>query len=170
MIYFLTEERIKDFTTVLGNVDAKLISPLIPAIADQYIKTRTGSHFFNDLLSKYNSQSLNSDEEELVTMIQNSLMWRVAGEIMISSATQITNKGPQEQYGQESVAASVQKTGRSSKLYSDKADFYDKRIVNYIWACHNKNKFPAFRDKLNMDCDMDLYPSKVESYTGIYLF
>ena len=47
----LTNQRLIDFTTVLGNVDIKLFASLIPSAADQWIMPRTGTHFFNDLLT-----------------------------------------------------------------------------------------------------------------------
>lgn len=168
MIYFLSEQRIKDFTTVLGNVDAKLIAPLIMSAADQWVKPRTGTHFFNDLLNKYNAQTLSADEKTLVTAIQNSLMWRIAAELVITTSSQITNKGPQEQNGINSNASDITKLGMLTAHYGNKADFYDARIIHLIW--HNKDKFPAFTDKLNRDCNADLYPSKSDPYNDIIFF
>jgi hypothetical protein len=164
-VYFISEQRLKDFTTTLGNVDAKLFAPLIPSAADMWIMPRTGTHFFNDLLRKYNAQTLNPMELELVGYIQNSLMWRVVSEIVITSSSQITNKGPQDQSGQNSEASSITKLGILTKHYNGKADFYDARIISFLWK--NKDKFPAFTSKLNMDCDVDLYPSKKTPYNGI---
>lgn len=167
-IYFLTEKRIKDFTTVLGNVDIKLISPLIPSLADQFIKPRTGSYYFGHLLGEYNSQSLNSLEEKLVGLIQNSLMWRVASELVITSSSQITNKGVQDQSGLNSAPTELTKLGLLTKHYGSKADFYDARIVEYLWK--NKKQLTKFEDKLNMDCNSDLFPSKVTYINGTHFF
>lgn len=168
MVYFLTNQRLVDFTTVLGNVDIKLFAPLIPSAADQWVMPRTGTHFFNDLLNKYDAQTLSPREEELVGMIQNSLMWRVASEVVLTSSAQITNKGPQEQSGENSEASSIAKIGMLTKHYGAKADFYDNRIVHFIWT--NKKDFPEFTNKLNIDCDVDLYPSKNTSYNDIHFF
>lgn len=168
MIYFLTEQRIKDFSTVLGNVDIKLIAPLIPTSADLYIKPRTGSYFFNHLLTKYNAQTLNPDEEELVSLIQQSLLWRAVSEVVLTSSAQITNKGPQTQNGLNSASADITRIGMLTKHYGAKAEYYDKRIINFIWT--NKDKFPEFTSKLNMDCQTDLYPSKSTPYNGMYFF
>ena len=167
-IYFLTEKRLKDFTLILGNVDIKLINPLIPSAADLFIKPRTGSYFFNHLLDGYNNQTLTTYEEELVSLIQQSLMWRVADDIAITSSSQVTNKGPQEQFGMNSSPSSVTKIGFVSKHYTAKADFYDSRIIHYIWK--NKNNLPEFTSKLNTDCDVDLYPSKSDPYNDTYFF
>ena len=167
-VYFITEERIKSMTTVLGSVDGKLISPLLKSAADMWVLPRTGTYFFNDLLTKFNAQTLNSDERELVEIIQNSLIWRVASELVITSSAQITNKGVQEQNGMNSQSAEITKLGMLTKHYGAKAEFYDSRIIHFLWA--NKDLFPKFTDKLNTDCNVDLYPSKSNPYTGITFF
>lgn len=168
MIYFLTNQRLIDFTTVLGNVDVKLFAPLIPSAADMWIKPRTGSYFFNDLLTKYNAKTLDPKETELVNLIQQSLMWRVASEVVLTSSSQITNKGPQEQNGMNSEASSITKIGMLTKHYGAKAEFYEARIVNFIWS--NKDGLPTFTNKLNMDCNADLYPTKTTPYNDIHFF
>lgn len=168
MIYFLTNKRLTDFTTVLGGVDIKLFAPLIPTIADQWIKPRTGSYFFDSLLSKYNNQSLNPTEATLVGLIQNSLMWRTASELALTSTSQLTNKGLQEQSGNNSSPSNVTRTGMIMKHYEKKAEFYEARIVHFIWS--NRKQLPDFTSKLNMDCDVDLYPSKTTTYNDIFFF
>lgn len=165
---FLSENRIKNMTTILGNVDAKLISPLIKSSADQWIRPRTGTHFYLDLLTKYNDKTLNILEEELVSLIQDSLQWRIVSEVVITSSAQLTNKGPQEQSGMNSQSAGITKLGMLTGHYGAKADFYDSRIIHFIWS--NKKSFPQFESKLNRDCNTDLYPSKEDPYTGIYFF
>ena len=170
MLYFLTENRIKAHTTILGNVDAKLIQPLIESCSDQWVKPRTGSHFFNYLLNGYNNQSFNvgDKEYELIGLIQKSLLWRMTSEVVITSSAQLTNKGPQEQDGLNSQPSSNTKLGMLTKHYGAKADFYDNRIIHFIWS--NKDGFPEFTSKLNRDCDVDLYPTKQTPYNDIYFF
>lgn len=167
-VYFLSEKRLKDFTTVLGNVDAKLFAPLIPAVAEMFIKPRTGILFFNHLLNSYNTQTLTASEVELVSLIQQSMMWRVTSDIVISSSAQLTNKGAQEQNGMNSDSASVTKLGMLTKHYNGKADFYDARIIDFIWRY--KDDFPTFTSKLNKGCDADLYPTKTTPYNDIHFF
>jgi len=165
MIYFLTEKRIKDLTPVLGNVDAKLIMPLIPSTADQFIKPRTGTHYFNHLLSVYNTQTATPTEVEIINIIQNSLMWRIASEVALTSSAQITNKGLQEQDGLNSSQAGISKIGMMTGHYNKKADFYDARLIDFLWK--NKESLLEFKSKLNIDCDVDLYPSKATPYNDV---
>lgn len=169
MIYFLTEQRLKSYTTVLGNVDAKIIAPLIPTLAEMWIQPRLGTYFYKDILAKFNAQTLNPDETTLVEYIQSSLLWRVASDVATTSSFQLTNKGIQAQYGSYSAQAGITEVGFVSKHYTQKAEFFDERLVSYLRL--NKSKFPAFTDKQNTDCNIvDISPSKKSGYNKGILF
>jgi hypothetical protein len=163
MIYFVSESRIKDFTPVLGNIDAKLISPLIPGLSDMWVKDRLGSYFYNIILTKYNNQTLSTIEEELVGIIQNTLIWRAASDIAITTAFQLTNKGPQEQFGQFSAQAGQSNVSLISKHYQQKAEYYDSRLRSFLLL--NKDQFPDFTAKQNNDRSIvDVVPNKKQGY------
>jgi hypothetical protein len=168
MIYWITEQRLKDFTTVLGNVDAKLISPLIPTLAEMWIKSRVGSYFYDHLLDVYNNQTANADEVILIGLIQNSLLWRAASDITITTSAQLTNKGPQTQNGLNSNNAELTHVGLISKHYTNKAEFFDSRIEAHLRL--NKDKYPQFIAKENNDRTItDIVPTKGKGYnTGMY--
>lgn len=158
-IYFVTEARIKDYTTVLGNVDAKLLSPLIPTLAGMWIEPRLGSYFYAHLLSVYNAETANSYETELISLIQQSLIWRAAADYTISSSGQLSNKGPQDQNGINSSSSDLSKIGMLKKHYEQKAVFYDSRIESYIRL--NKDNLPEFTaDANNNSSIVDLTPEK----------
>lgn len=163
MIAFITEERLKDFTVVLGNVDAKLISPLIPTLSDMWIKDRLGSYFYDDILTKYNAQTLAGKEIELVEIIQQTLLWRAASDVAITTAFQLTNKGPQEQNGINSTPAGQSNVSLISKHYQQKAEYYDSRLVSFLKL--NKGDFPVFTDNLNNNSSIvDVKPNKSSGY------
>jgi hypothetical protein len=163
MIYFLTEERIKSQTTVLGNVDAKLISPLIPTLAEMWIKSRVGSYFYNHLLNVYNTQSANQDEQDLIVLIQQSLLWRAASDVTITTSAQLTNKGPQTQSGINSASADLTHVGLISRHYTNKAEFFDSRIEAHLRL--NKNSYPQFIAKENNDKSIvDIAPEKGKGF------
>lgn len=152
MIYFLTENRVKTFTTVLGNVDAQLIMPLIPSLSEMWLQPRIGTYFYNTLLTRYNAATLNVDESALVAIIQSSLLWRVAADITLTSSGQLTNKGPQDQNGINSSQSDLSKVTLLAKHYTGKAEFYDQRIADYLRI--NKAKFPEFTARENNDASL----------------
>ena len=70
MIYFVTQEYLKRFTPINGNVDAEITGPLIEYSAKAFIKRQIGSYFFDDLFDKYNSKTLSAEETALVERMQ----------------------------------------------------------------------------------------------------
>jgi hypothetical protein len=163
MKYFLSESRVKSMTITLDNVDASLISPLIPTLAAMWVESRVGSYFYNHLLTVYNAETANADEVVLIGYIQNSLIWRAAADVYLTSSGQLTNKGPQDQYGINSSASDISKVSLISKHYTQKAEFFDARIEAHLRL--NKDKFPEFTDRLNNNCGyVDLSPSKSSPY------
>lgn len=162
-IYFCTEARIKDFTTVLGNVSAGLIQPLIPTLAAMWIQDRVGSYFYNHLLDVYNAGTASAPEEVLISAIQQSLMWRAAADIIITTSTQITNKGPQDQYGINSSASDFTKVSLISRHYTNKAEFFDARIAAILRL--KPEDYPEFTAKENNDCKItDIIPNTNPPY------
>lgn len=163
MNYFITEEFIKSNSTVLGNVDAKLISPMVPTVADMKIKNVLGSYFYNDLLVKYNDQSLSINEITLVGMIQYAVLWYAVAEVVITSSFQITNKGVQIQNGENSEAAEKDVVFFNVQHYEQKGDFYTERIIFYLK--NNKSLFPKFTSSSNTDMSADLKP--IDNISGV---
>lgn len=168
-IFFVTESRIKNHTTILGSVDAQLISPLIPTLAGMWIEPRIGSYFYKHLLTVYNSETANPAEIEIIKLIQQSLLWRASSDVVITSSGQITNKGLQDQNGINSNVSDMSKIGLISRHYTNKAEFFDARIEAHLRL--NKADYPEFTDKLNNNCGIvDLPPSKDSSYNLDVLF
>lgn len=156
MNYFITSNYIADKSPVLGNVDAKLISPMVPVVADMKIKNVLGSYFYNDLLTKYNAQTLSADETTLVGMVQYAILWYAVAEVVITSSFQITNKGIQIQNGDNSEAGEKDVVFFNAQHYEQKGDFYTERIIAYLK--NNKALFPAFTSTSNTDMCVDLRP------------
>lgn len=150
MIYFLTEERLKDFTLVLDNVDFKLINPAIQTNALMWIQPILGTYFMDYLLDKYNTQSLSNDEAKVVEKVQSALAWRVASDVVITSHSQITNKGIQVQNGMNSEPSTVRQMGILTQNFNAKATYFESDLYSFLR--NNKNLFPQYTDKRNSDC------------------
>ncbi len=149
MNYFVSPKWIKDNTPITDNVDDKSIIPTIKASADMWIRSYIGSYFYNDLLTKYNNQTLSTDEETLVAnYIKYIISWKVCAELAIASA-KLTNKGAQTESGDFSNAAEFKTISFISHHYSDKSDFYQNNLVTYM--VENKDLYGAFLSDLNND-------------------
>jgi len=67
MIYFITENYLKTQTPITANVDVTDVTPYIKTQSDMRVQPILGTYFYNYMLTGYNAQTLNNDEETLVT-------------------------------------------------------------------------------------------------------
>lgn len=148
-VYFLTETRLRDITPVNSNVDTQDIIFNIRNISDMYIKPILGTYFYKDLLTKYNNQTLSSDELLLLDYIQPSIAWGSCSESVITTSYQIKNKGVQTQTGDFSSNAEYKENMFLVHHYADKRDFYLNSLKTYLLG--NKSLYPNFTNVLNKD-------------------
>lgn len=152
MIYFITENYLKTNTPITKNVDVTDVAPYIKPASDMRVQAILGSYFYNDLLTKYNAQTLNADETTLVTKIQPVVAWRAAEQAAFGLSYQLKNKGIQVQFGDYSTNVSQNEVAFVMDHYGQMAAFYEKRLISYI--LENKSLFSAFTSTLNKDSDI----------------
>lgn len=150
MVYFCTPEYLKSNTTINQNVDVNDVVPLIKTAAQFKVKSYIGTYFFNDLLAKFNAQTLNAAEEILVQeFMKPAIAWRAASEAVINTSYQVKNKGVQTQSGEYSASPEYKAIMFLFHHYTDKADYYDKKLCDYLHE--NREEYPGFMSKLNSD-------------------
>lgn len=154
MIFFVTEKYLKDRTPVGENVDIKRILPFTETVADIRIQPLLGAHFYNDLLTKYNAENLNTKETELVKLIQRAVSWYAAAEGVYSISRPLTNKGIQQQDGENSSSVDQGELAFGMDHYKQRGAHYIRRISVYLKKFGDD--FPEFRSESNKDSD--LYP------------
>jgi hypothetical protein len=152
MIYFITENYLKTQTPITANCDVNDIVPYISTQSDLRIQPILGTYFYNDILAKYNAQTLSANEEILVTYIQPIVAWRSAEDAVFGLSYQLKNKGLQLQNGDYSNSVSQQEVAFAQDHYGQKASFYEARLVNYLHT--NKDLFANFTSVLNKDSDI----------------
>lgn len=154
MIYFVTERYLKDRTPIAENVDVKRVLPFIETSSDIRIQPLLGAHFYNDLLDKYNDETLNALETSLVKLIQKALSWYSAGEAVIGVSRPLTNKGIQQQDGENSTSVEQEDLNVIMDHYNQRGAHYVRRIKKFLKD--NGDSFPEFISDSNKDSD--LYP------------
>jgi hypothetical protein len=152
MIYFVTENWLKTNTPITANIDAVKIFPFVQSQADMRIQPLLGTYFYKDLLTKYNAQTLSANEEILVAKIQPAIAWRAVEDCVLSISYALKNKGIQQQSGDYSQPATFQEIAYIQNVYSQKAVFYENRIIAYLKD--NSSLFPNFTSDLNTDADI----------------
>lgn len=172
MIYFVTERYLKLYGMITSNVDATDFTPLIQFCSKAFIRKQIGSYFFNDLLTKYNTQTLNADETLLVEIMQFAIAWRATAEAAISLSYQIKNKGIQKQRDDNSDAAEMKEITFIYDNYIQKAQYFELEMREFL--IKNKLNYPIFTNILNIDSMIrnDQYNAKGDNFnegTGVII-
>ena len=148
--YFLSPLYLKQNTPVGDSVDDQLIVPMVRTSAENYLRPLLGTFFFNDLLGKYNAQTLNPDEEILVVdYIKTSVCWRAASELVYSVGYKIRNKGVQVESGEFSQPADGQWAAQLIGHYRKFGENYEHQMIKFLVA--NKDLYPELTSDLNTD-------------------
>lgn len=149
MIYFVTETFLKKNGIITANVDASDFTPLVQYSAKAFVKRQIGSYFFDDLLAKYNAQTLNTEESALVERMQYAIAWRVCANAAITLTYQLKNKGLQKQSDENSEAVELKEATFIYDQYIQQAGFFQKEMADFLLA--NKEDYPNFTNSLNKD-------------------
>lgn len=149
MIYFVTENWLKTNTPITDNIDMTDVMPWLKTSAELWIQPILGTYFYNDLLTKYNEQTLTSNEETLVNMIKPAIAWRAASDAVYGLSRQLKNKGIQTQSGDFSSSVELDEVQFAMAHYRQKAEFYESLIVKYLKE--NKDLFLNFTSTNNTD-------------------
>lgn len=164
MIYFVTETYLKTKTPITQNVDVNEITPNVYTVSDMRIQPILGTHFYDDLLTKYNNQTLSADETTLVEKIQPCIAWYAASDAVFNLTYQLKNKGLQKQNGDFSEAVSFEETAFSIDHYAQKAAFYERRLRVYLRE--NSDLFAEYTSTDNTDSDMKPNKGTETGYTN----
>ena len=148
-VFFITENYLKTNTPITANVDFKEILPLVKYNSDAWLCKILGAYFYNDLLTKYNAQTLSANETILVEYIQPSLAWRVCADASLELSFQIKNKGVMTQSGDFSANAELKAIQYMYSKYVAKSEFTENMMIE--WLLENKSLFTKFTDILNKD-------------------
>lgn len=168
MTHFITQSWLTKNGIFNENIDSKLYMPLVPSVAKSFLPKLIGTHFYNDLLTKYNAQTLTSDEEIVVASLQWSIAWRLKADAVIETSLQLTNKGLQLQSDDNSEAASLQQMGERTSKLIQKASSEEMYLTEYLKD--NKDLYPEFTSNDNSDSSIKRCMTSFGSEgTGFYI-
>lgn len=147
MKYFVTENYLKDETPITANCDINEVVKWVKPAADIRIKAILGNLFFSDLLTKYNAQSLNPSETELVLLVQPVVAWRAAAMAVYGLSRQLKNKGLQIQNGENSEGVALNEVTFGMDQYAQISKQYESNLIE--WLVENKNTFAVLMSAEN---------------------
>lgn len=161
MTYFVTENYIKTNTPITKNVDVTDVMPWLKTVSDQRVQPILGTYFYNDILTKYNAQTLNANETTLVEYIQPIVAWFGASASAFGLSYQIKNKGIQQQFGDYSSQVTFSEVTFTMEHLEQIGFFYINRLKFYL--TENKDLFPNFISDDNKDSDLKPIITKCDS-------
>jgi len=151
MIYFVTESYLTISTPITANVDATDVTPWVRVSAENWVRKIIGTYFFNDLLTKYNAQTLSADEITIVELMKPAIAWRAASDAAFGLSFQLKNKGIQTQRGDYSDAAVLNEVQFTMQHYADKAGIYEGAIYDYLAKREYSDLYASYNSASNDD-------------------
>jgi hypothetical protein len=149
MIYFCSENYLKQIGIINDNVDATAFMPLVQFASAAFIKKQLGSIFYQDLLTKYNDQTLDANEIIIVEYIQPAVCWRAVANAGVSLTYGLFNKGYQKQTGEQSTNVDLKEVQFMYDHYIQQAFYFENELKTYLIA--NKDLYPLFMSADNID-------------------
>jgi len=164
MKYFVTETYIKVRTAITANAQSDDIIPFVATASDMWMQPILGTYFYDDLLAKYNAQTLSANETILVAKIQPCVAWRAASDAVLSLSIQLKNKGLQKQNSDNSEAVEDSTISFVMSHYQQKAESYESFLV--AWLKENEDLFPEFISDDNTNSIIK--PQKGDNYNSYF--
>lgn len=153
--YFVTENFLKTNGIITSNVDVNDFAPLIQFASKAFVKKQIGSHLFDDLLIKYNNQTLSVDEVKLVEKMQWAISWRASAHSVLTLTYQLKNKGLQKQSDENSESVELKEAQFMFDNYLQYAILFESELRDYLNL--NKELYPEFLDIKNNDSSIKHY-------------
>lgn len=149
LLYFITETYIKETTGISNNVDPQDVMPYVRPAAELHTSLILGREYFDDLVTKYNAETLTAAEIILVEHIQPAVAWRGASLAISFSWSQFKNKGPQFQNGTFSSTLDLNSLTYMRNEYENMAEYYENRVLKFLQL--NKTTYPGWTADSNTD-------------------
>jgi len=168
--YLISERAIKEYSPLDGNVDQKIIKPLIRDAQEIYIHSRLGTDLYNKLIAdvqafETSSTPIPSPYDVLLnTFVMNILMFRVLADVPDFISLKMRNNGVIKQGNSNGQAGQIIDYQRLSDKFEAKARAWEARLD--MWLCEKQDDLPEYTD--NTD-DGDVHPQKARHVGGLYL-
>lgn len=178
-ILLISETYVKNFSSVMDNVENKFIKSHILEAQNNYIQNILGSPLYENVINEFiglmvsgGTTGVTSDYVSAINItlvndyIQPTLLYYVLYDSMIDFATKMTNKGFVTQSSTENSApADIAYFNIQRKGFKDKAEQYAEKMMKYL--IQNMNTYTLYRDwSGGVD---EIRPIKNNFHAGIYL-
>ena len=163
-ILFISEQKLKDTTSVNQSVDVEYLLGSIRTAQKKYIETKLGTDLFEALQTKITAGSLSGAYETLVEdYIGDSLAWWSLYEAMPFLRYKINNNNIVSMTSDNSDTLSREEAQDLREECRNTAEFYTERLIDYIK--NNTASFPEY----STNTGADVTPNSNAFYSGMNL-
>lgn len=139
---FISETYLKTITAISSNVDVKDLIPFVEQSQDIHIQDAIGSRLYTTLQTAISSNTLNSDQTELLNLIRPCLAYYAMHSALPFINFKIRNVGVVKQNGENTTNADLAEIKFLRNEVKDTAEYYLQRINTYL--CNYGNRHPTY--------------------------
>ena len=162
---FISEGFFKENSAVDENVDMKQINPTIWQCQIQHIQNVLGTKLYDKILSDISASTLTGDYLTLVDdYCADALVYWVMYEVQIPLLFKFRDKNVSKKSSDNAFPISTKELARIENRYKDKAEFFTKRISDYL--CTNSTLFPEYNTEVDID---EVRPQNGRATVSVYL-
>ena len=157
-VLFISEERLKDSTTIGLNVSVDLLSPYIKQSQKLYIETRLGTNLTQKLKDLIIAGTVNNAGNEAYATLLNDYIAEVLPSYCLWMAVpflryKIENGNIFSKTSETGNALSTEEAQQLRNEVMNTAEYYMERMVEYL--CNNSSLFPEFSTNTGADVTPD---------------
>lgn len=166
IVYFINIDKLEDNSPLNGNVDSKILNPIIYTAQDIYLQPILGSAIYNQLKEQITNNTLTAANTTLLNdYIQPCLTWYVMYDAPVSMSYKYMNKAVVKRTDPNAETVSYDDLIDIANKNLEKAQFYSKRLSMFLLS--NLTTYPLYSTS---DSSYDTIVASVNAYsTGLVL-
>lgn len=156
-VLLISEEYIKENTAIDDNVYGKYLLPAIREAQEMGLQTIIGGSLYQGILDRVANGNVEEPYTSLIeAFIQPYLAYKTIVDLVPVLGTKIANLGLISTDDEKAVNVSKSERDRLADYYQFRADFYCRRLQEYL--CKNYTMFPELKE-----CDCALMKANLKS-------
>lgn len=147
-VLLVSENYMRSAFMISDNVQTKFILPAIEEAQEMEFQTVVGSCLYNRLLEGVADENLSEVEKELLTIAKRYIGYSAIAELVTISTFKINNIGVNKTRDDNVETLNTGDVMLIKQSYINKADFYKKRLQEYLL-----NNYSEFPELTSCDCN-----------------
>lgn len=164
-VLFVTEDYLKQYSPINGNVDMELMTPYLLSIEDMQIQPIIGTGLFEELKTQVVANTVTALNVTLLDLIRKCMVWYFMAEAPLALTFRYMDKGVMKKSSENSEPISTEDINYLMDINKNKAEWYAERIRLYL--CENSTSYPLFSNAGN-GADT-IHPNRTNYSSGMNL-